>query len=301
MLFGLFFQLLYNPPKNGWGLSMAIFSIILTAVLLNIFIMKIFYLKNKLRETIKFIYNKKGCCKEFEKKIREDDDFADKFNKYFTKVVQNYSFIYSSNLGKSYILENINLISAMNSINLDTNRNYQVKMVPADNSCGFHAFLMTFYEIMKKEEKYEKLFFNEKLFIDQINRKIYRFWYKKALNIYNKHNRYEECTNIEIYTLIFYFRMVISSILLKYKNNLIFDVGKDSFYEIFSYTFNTDEWLDQTCLMGLSFYFHIKIAFINVNFATEVPYSDIISCCDDADHTVGLILKDNHWESLDIE
>lgn len=326
MLFGTIFQLTDRPPKNAGVIVGLVILLVFVLFLMCYLIVKVFFSGFFRTMNSKILLKRKVYTKKTIDDLRLDDNFAHVFNVHYMTIIKRNALIYPECVYKRRKFDYKNIDDAMRNIgyenfghdttclapkedikdaksNTKSNRapdeEFYLLETAKDNSCGFHAFFICFFPVLKKNDDSRKLFFDTKIFKNVINSQIYKLWHKNAYKIVKNRTTYFECTQKEMYELIFYLRLKISSIIFKNKTFFIFEEEKNTYKTIFSYIFNTDEWMDQTCMMALSKYFCIKIGFINVNVGTQEPFGAVFENGKDVNETqMNLILSDNHWEVL---
>ncbi|ORD94412.1 hypothetical protein ECANGB1_730 [Enterospora canceri] len=234
-----------------------------------------------------------------EKLFYKNKEFPPQYNKYITQQINTLSEINPKIKDKKIaikIRENDDFKVSRDDINSMLIR----KDIPADNSCGFHAFLSLFFRYLKPNgSTVFKVLFSYEYFKYCVNYKIFIYWRNKAIDVVRYNDTYESCTQREQYLLVFYIRLFVSAVLYNKQKKLI-PIQKDRLFKnIFKYAVNLDEWMDQQCLGALAKGLNIKINVFDNN--SNNPYTTTFDFTKNkAKISLYLILANNHWEPVEM-
>lgn len=205
----------------------------------------------------------------------KNDSFGFTYN---TKMIQNieamlYNFYTLKKAKKSPVVyEKSKFDPTVLALDFVKNAKEIVRdVVPSDGSCGYHAWLFQFLEIIRGTEeqrkKYEKtkyynLFFNEEMMLKSYTPVIVNFWMPVAKRTVAKYSRtFMELEPRDLYGLVVYLRLVLCAYLNEeVKNDTQFIKGLPEEYRdaVFCDALSLTNWIDAVQYMAFGKFFEVS-------------------------------------------
>ncbi|OQS54994.1 hypothetical protein EHP00_1570 [Ecytonucleospora hepatopenaei] len=321
MFFGLLFQSINDPTLPGWRIAINIMLIFLFSLGLFTLLFRFMFKKYIHSLNAEMVFKTNKSSRTFLDKMRSNSAFAEMFNEQFYNRLRRHALWYGKCKKKKHPYEYQNTekilcdIGYRDYFEMEIEKNktknkqnsnnfyskFEVTEISKDNSCGFHAFLIEFYDLMRINSDLKEKFLDKSIFSGVYSIKIIDFWHQKVISILNSRKEYYSCTAIEMFVIIFYLRMLISCLIYKNRETFVFDEGKKTYSYIFSFVLDIDQWFDHSCMNVLSEYFNIDIAFINISTLPNETYGNVFVGSENSQNRMTLLLSNNHWEIIKLK